>query len=159
MLTVLGRTWVLVALLVATLAVGYSFSFVQAAAGGPLLDTLGSGDAARARLAEMTQAQKTAHFWGTVINDTAYPLAYGGLFAGLIWRFAGALRGWFVWPALAVIVVDLAENAVQAAALSGHGALLGLKDILTPAKFGLFGLAALLVLASFALALARKLRQ
>lgn len=158
MLNMLSRTSVLVGLFIAMMAIGYSFSFVQEAAGGALLDMLGSGAEAKARLAEMSAEQKQAHLWGTVINDTAYPLAYGGLFAGLVWRFAGTLRRWFVIPALAVIVVDLAENATQAMALAGNEALIGLKDILTPAKFGLFMLAALLVLVSVGLAIARRMR-
>lgn len=159
MLDILSRTWVLVGLFIAMMAIGYSFSFVQAAAGGPLLDMLGSGAESKARLAEMSAEQKQAHLWGTVLNDTAYPLAYGGLFAGLVWRFAGTLRRWFVIPALAVIVVDLAENTTQAMALAGNEALIGLKDFLTPAKFGLFMLAALLVLVSVGLAIARRMRK
>ncbi|MEM6556154.1 MAG: hypothetical protein AAF642_09785 [Pseudomonadota bacterium] len=158
MLNTLSRTWILVTLFVATILIGYSFSFVQTAAGGPLLDVLGSGVEAKARLVEMTAEQKQAHFWGTVLNDTAYPLAYGGLFAGLIWRFAGDVRRWFVLPALAVIVVDLAENTTQAMALSGNDSLIGLKDILTPAKFGLFFLAAFIVLISIGLAIVRRVR-
>lgn len=159
MLNFLSRTWVLVGLFIAMMAIGYSFSFVQTAAGGSLLDMLGSGAEAKARLAEMSAEQKQAHLWGTVLNDTAYPLAYGGLFAGLVWRFAGTLRRWFVIPSLAVIVVDLAENTTQAMALAGNDSLIGLKDILTPAKFGLFMLAALLVLVSVGLAIARRMRK
>ena len=102
--------------------------------------------------------QQQAHFWGTVLNDTAYPLAYGGLFAGLVWRFAGDLRRWLVFPALAVIVVDLVENTTQAMALMGNESLIGLKDVLTPAKFGLFFLAAFCVLVSIGRAIARRLR-
>lgn len=158
MLNTISRTWALVALFVAMMAIGYSFSFVQTAAGGPLLDMMGSGADAKARLAEMSAEQKRSHFWGTVLNDTAYPLAYGGLFAGLIWRFAGDLRRWLVIPALAVIVVDLAENTTQAMALIGNESLIGLKDVLTPAKFGLFFLAAVCVLVSVGLAIARRLR-
>nr|WP_070959052.1 hypothetical protein [Hyphomonas sp. Mor2] len=158
MLNILTRTWVLVGLFIAMLAIGYSFSFVQEAAGGALLDTLGTGAEAKARLAEMSADQKTAHFWGTVLNDTAYPFAYGGLLIGLIWRFAGTLRRWFVFPAFAVIVVDLTENTTQALALSGNEALIGLKDVLTPTKFGLFALAAVLALISIGLAILRHFR-
>lgn len=159
MLNLLSRTWVMVGLFVAMMAIGYSFSFVQTAAGGPLLDMIGTGAEAKARLAEMSADQKTAHFWGTVLNDTAYPLAYGGLFAGLIWRFAGTLRRWLVIPALAVIVADLAENTTQAMALAGNGSLIGLKDVLTPLKFGLFFLAAIMVLISVGLGIARRMKK
>ncbi|MEO1303753.1 MAG: hypothetical protein AAFV37_02165 [Pseudomonadota bacterium] len=158
MLNTLSKTWVLVSLFIATLAIGYSFSFAQDATGGLLLDMLGTGEEAKARLSEMSPDQKTAHFWATVLNDTAYPLAYGGLFIGLIWRFSGQLRQWLILPAVAVIVADLAENTTQALALAGNDSLIGLKDILTPAKFGLFALAAVMVLLSFGLALARRFR-
>jgi len=158
MLSFLSRTWVLVALFVAMMAIGYSFSAAQVAAGGDLLDMLWSGDEARARLAEMSAEQKNAHFYATILNDTAYPLAYGGLFAGLIWRFAGSLRSWLVIPALAVIVADLAENATQAIALVGNESFIGLKDVLTPVKFGLFGIAAIAVLISVGLAVFRQFR-
>lgn len=158
MLSLLSRTWVLVGLLVATLAIGYSFSSAQAAAGGPLLDMLWTGAEAKDRLAEMTTEQKTAHLWATLLNDTAYPLAYGGLLAGLIWRFAGTVRGWFVGPAIAVIIADLAENMTQALALSGNESFIRLKDVLTPVKFGLFSLAAVLALVSLVLAGIRLVR-
>ena len=159
MLNLLSRTWVMVGMFVAMMAIRYSFSFVQTAAGGPLLDMIGTGAEAKARLAEMSADQKTAHFWGTVLNDTAYPLAYGGLFAGLIWRLAGTLRRWLVIPALAVIVADLAENTTQAMALAGNESLIGLKDVLTPLKFGLFFLAAIMVLISVGLGIARRMKK
>ena len=159
MLNILSRTWVLIGLLIAMLVIGYSFQSVQQASGGPLLDMIWSGADAKARLAEMSAEQKTAHFWGTVLNDTAYPLAYGGLFVGLIWRFAGTLRRWFVFPAIAVIVVDLVENTTQALALSGNESFIGLKDILTPLKFGLFLIAAVLVLISLGMAILRRVRK
>ncbi len=159
MLNFLSRTWVLAGFFVAMLAIGYSFSFVQTATGGELLDMVFTEAKAKARLDDMSADQKRAHLWATLINDTAYPLAYGGLFAGLIWRFAGSRRRWFVIPALAVIVADLAENATHALALTGNDALIGLKDFLTPAKFGLFLLAAICVLASLVLAAARRVRK
>ena len=158
MLNFLSKTWVMVILFVLMMAIGYSFSFVQIGAGGALLDTLWTGEEASARLSEMTREQKDAHLWGTLMNDTIYPLAYGGLFMGLIWRFAGSLRRWFILPPIAVTITDLAENMTQAAALMGNDAFLGLKDVLTPAKFGLFALAAVLVLVSVVLAVIRRVR-
>ncbi len=146
------------ALFIAMIAIGYSFGPVQKAIGGPLLDMMWSGADASARLAEMNTDQKRAHLLATVLNDTAYPLAYGGLFAGLIWRFAGSSRRWLIVPPLAAIVVDLAENLVQALALAGNDALLGLKDVLTPAKFALSLIAVVLVLISVILAIVRRVR-
>ena len=158
MLDTTSRTWALAILFIAMMAIGYSFSFIEAASGGPLLDSLLSGAEAKARLMEMTAEQKTAHFWGTVLNDTLYPFAYGGLFAGLVWRFAGTFRKWMVMPALAAGLVDLAENTTQALALAGNDAFIGLKDILTPPKFGLVLLAIVLVLVSVVIALVRRVR-
>lgn len=143
MLHFISRAPVLIFLFVAMLIIGYLFNGVQEAAGGPLLDMIWNGADAKARLDGMTAEQKAAHFWGTVINDTAYPLAYGGLFAGLAWRFGGQ-RILLVLPAIGVAIADLAENTVQALALSGNESLIGLKDVLTPLKFGLFA-AALIV--------------
>ena len=158
MLNFISKTWVLVTLFIAMLAIGYSFGPVQDAIGGPLLDMMWSGADASARLAEMDADQKRIHLLATLLNDTAYPLAYGGLFAGLIWRFAGSTRRWLIIPPLAAIVVDLAENLVQALALTSHDALLGLKDILTPAKFALSLVAVFLVLVSVILAIVRRVR-
>ena len=158
MLNILSRSWVLLGLFIVMMATGYSFVSVQAATGGELLDMFFSGAEAKARLSEMSADQKRAHLVATLVNDTIYPLATGGLFAGLIWRFAGSIRGWMVIPPLVFIAVDLSENATQALALAGNEALIGLKDILTPAKFGLFLLSAILVLLSFVLAAVRRLR-
>ncbi|MEQ8556896.1 MAG: hypothetical protein RIB03_01130 [Henriciella sp.] len=127
--------------------IGMSFAPVQSAIDGPLLDMIWTGDAARARLNEMTEVQKTAHFWGTILNDTAYPLAYGAFFAGLAGRFAPPrVTGLVMLPALMTVIADLAENTVQALALTGQPGLLTLKTVLTPLKFGLFLTAAILAL-------------
>jgi hypothetical protein len=152
----LGGTWVLLSLLVATLAIMASFRPVQAAMDGPLLDFIFTGGAAEARLAELSEAQRRAHFWGTVVNDTAYPLAYGGLLAGLALRF-GRGRDWLAWPAVLVIVADLAENTVQALALSGTANMLAAKTVLTPLKFGLFAVAALIAIYLVAWAIGAKI--
>ncbi|MGB3626737.1 MAG: hypothetical protein WA989_12960 [Henriciella sp.] len=119
-----------------------SFAPVQEAIGGPLLDMISSGKAARARLAEMSAEQRETHFWATVLNDTAYPLALGGFLAGLAARFGGNLRTFAVIPAFLAVITDLSENASQAVALQGEPAWLAAKTVLTPAKFGFFMLAA-----------------
>ncbi|MEO1642371.1 MAG: hypothetical protein AAFR74_03475 [Pseudomonadota bacterium] len=149
MMKFLASTPILILYLLTTLGVGLSFQPVMAVAGEPLLDFLMSGAAASERLAAMSDEAKTAHFWGTVLNDTAYPLAYGTLFAGLAFRFGGQ-RLWYGMPALAAVVLDLAENTVQALALSGTADALWLKNGLTPLKFGMVALAAGLALALIA---------
>ncbi|MEO0435447.1 MAG: hypothetical protein AAF098_00925 [Pseudomonadota bacterium] len=157
-LNFLSKTWVLITLFIAMLAIGYSFSLVMPAVGGVLLDTLFTSEEVLARLGEMSAGQKRVHLLATIVIDTAYPLAYGGLMLGLTWRFAGLLRNWFIIAPLAVMFVDFAENLVQALALVDNTALLSLKDFLTPAKFGLFAVAVVLVLVSFLIAALRKLR-
>lgn len=146
----------IIASFVLMVLIGLSFAPVQALIDGPLLDMIATGEAARVRLEEMSAVQKTAHFWASVLNDTAYPIAYGAFFAGLAGRFAPArFRGWAMLPALAAAVVDLFENTVQALALSGSADLLDLKNVLTPLKFGFLVLAALLALSLSLLALIR----
>lgn len=153
----LARTPVLIAFTLATLAVMASFGPVQSAVGTPLLDFIMTGTAANDRLAAMTTEQKNAHFWGTVLNDTAFPLAYSSLFAGLAFRF-GAPKLIYGLPALAGVTLDLAENTVQALALSDTVNLLSLKTVLTPLKFGMVAAAAGLALAFMARAVWRKLK-
>lgn len=152
----LGRTWVLFALLIATLAIMAAFRPVQAIIDGPMLDFIFTGEAAAARLAELDEAQRRAHFWATVLSDTAYPIAYGGLLIGLVMRFGRGMY-WLAIPALATILLDLAENTVQALALSDTVNLLVAKTILTPLKFGLFAVAALIAIYLIAWAIGAKI--
>lgn len=145
MLNLLSRNWVLLWLLTVSVVLTVAFESIRLQIGGALLDSMMNGTEARALLAGMSPEQKDTHFWATVLNDTAYPLAYGGFLIGAIWRFGGILRKWFIIPAVAAPILDLLENFVQALALSGNAALLGLKIILTPAKFGCILIAFVLV--------------
>ena len=159
LLAFLSKTPVLFGFFVATIVILISFSPLRQSLDGPLLDQIFSGDAAKARLAEFSAEQKLAHFWVTVINDTLFPLAYGGLLMGLAARFGGRYGTLAAIPALLTIVFDLAENTVQALALSGTLDLLGLKSFLTPAKMG-FLLIAFLVAVVFLIAAGfRRIRQ
>ncbi|MEM7492010.1 MAG: hypothetical protein AAF296_01425 [Pseudomonadota bacterium] len=153
----LSRTPILIVSFIGTLLVMLSFGPVQEAAGTPLLDFLMSGAAANERLAAMTGEAKTAHFWGTVLNDTAYPLTYGALFAGLAFRF-GSPKLVYGLPALAGVLLDLAENTIQALALSDTANLLFLKTVLTPLKFTMVAAAAGLALILMLRALLQKMR-
>lgn len=155
----LTRTPVIIGSFILMLLVGLSFAPTQSIIDGPLLDMVWTGEAAKLRLAEMSDAQRQAHFWATVLNDTAYPFAYGAFFAGLAGRFAP--RPWrtgVIVPAGLTMIADLAENTIQALALSGSADLLALKSVLTPLKFGLFIAAALLALAFAVIALANWIR-
>lgn len=150
------RTPVIIASGILTVLVGLSFNPVQQAIDGPMLDMLTTGEAARARIAELDMEQRFVHFLGTVINDTLFPLAYGAFFAGLAGRFSAAKwRGWFMLPAALAGIIDLMENTVQALALYGSENLLFLKDVLTPAKLGFFFLSMALAFGLSALALGR----
>jgi hypothetical protein len=157
MIQFLSRPPVLIILFVLTLAIMISFEAVRAAAGDPLLDMLMTGSEAQTRLAAMSAEAKQAHFWGTVLNDTAYPLAYGSLFAGLAFRF-GAPKLIYGLPSFAGAFIDLCENTIQALALSGTIDLLAAKTVLTPLKFALVAAAAGLALILMARALWRKLK-
>lgn len=159
LLAFLSKTPVILGFLVATIVILISFSPLRQSLDGPLLDQIFSGSAARARLAEFTADQKQAHFWVTVINDTLFPLAYGGLLMGLVARFGGRYATVAAIPAMLTIVFDLAENTVQALALSGTVDLLGLKTFLTSAKMGFLLIAALLALSFLIAAGIRRIRR
>ncbi|WP_300376884.1 hypothetical protein [Henriciella sp.] len=142
----LTSTLVILLSLILTLLIGLSFAPVQNAIGGPLLDMLWTGEAAQARLNAMNEAERSVHIWGTVLNDTLYPLAYGAFLAGLAGRFAGPRwMGWAMLPAFLAVLADFAENMVQVLALTGSMNLLAFKSVLTPLKFGLLIGAAMLV--------------
>lgn len=152
----LARTPILVATGLAMLLLGAGFALVQPALGGTLLDTLHSPEAARDLIADLAPAQNRAHLWTTLLLDTAYPLAYGAFFAGLIWRLGG--RRASLLP-VAAMMADLFENALQAAALAGWTAPLGAKMVLTPLKFGLLAVSLLVIMGLLVRALASRFGQ
>ena len=74
MIAVLKRTPVIWGLFIAQLLIFPCFALFSDAVGGRYLDTITTGEGCRALIAAMTQAQRNAHFWITVLLDTAYPL-------------------------------------------------------------------------------------
>jgi|GEM_PF-1695967 len=151
----LTRTPVICFFFVMYVLVGVGFYFVQQASGGVLLDTVTNGDDAIIRLAQMTPDQKQAHFRGTVLLDTLYPIAYFGAIGGLSARLAGAWRLWVLLPIALTVLADFVENTAQALALTGRPAeVLLIKDIVTPLKFGGFLVAAILMFLLIIIALA-----
>ena len=138
MLTLLGRTPVLVAALLAAVVLFITIDGQRARAGGVLLDTALTAGAASEMVDSMTQTQRSSHLHTTMYYDTAFLLAYGALLTGAIWRFAQRRRIWLVMPAMLAPIFDLAENAVQVLALLGDTTFLPLKAVFTPMKFGLF---------------------
>ncbi len=155
------RTPVICFFFVASVSVGAGFYFVQQASGGVLLDTFMNGDDAIIRLAQMTPDQRRAHFRGTLLLDTLYPITYVGAIGGLSARLAGKWRFWTLLPICFAAIFDFVENSVQALALAGRPAeVLLVKDIVSPLKFGGLGFAIGLMLLLIVLAvLRRKLEQ
>lgn len=114
-----------------------------------IIDEIADPDQIRAVVAAMSETQRKAHWWMTLVLDYAYPLAYGGFFAGLAVRFLGRWGVWLALPALICIPADIIENTAQLFILSGEEAWLAVKAIATPIKllsFVLSGLIALLAL-------------
>jgi len=155
----LKRTPVIWTLFVLMILIGFGFGVFNGAVGGRYLDTITTGTGARALLDSLTDAQRSAHFWVTVLLDTAYPLAYGGFFAGMALRFFGRFGKIAAFPAFATIILDLTENTVQALALSGAADVLAAKDWLTPLKFLLFLIAAAIALIALAIAIVNMIRK
>lgn len=115
-----------------------------------LLDGISAPEAVREVLAGMTTEQRTAHVWITATMDVAYPLAYGGLFAGVALRFFPRHGLKLALPALIVVPVDLFEGAVQILALTGMADWVVLKAFVTPLKMTLFYIGFVIAVAGWA---------
>jgi len=152
------HTPVLWALFLATAAISIGFIVWIPNLGGTILDSIAAVDEVQARLNAMSDVQKDSHFMMTLVLDMVFPLAYGGLFAGLALRFGGNAGIWLAIPALAVIPVDLFENTIQLLALKGSDGLLSVKAILTPVKSVLFLLAGLIAVGALALGAVQMVR-
>lgn len=149
------RTPVLWTLFVLTVVITLAFGALAPAVGGQFLDLVSAPADTRAVFEGMSAEQKTAHFWITVLLDTAYPLSFGLFFAGMAWRFFGKWGPFAAIAGLAALIVDLAENTLQAITLSGTAYLLDAKVWVTPLKMNLFYLAALICLVAAGTALYR----
>lgn len=155
LIAILARGPVLVGLLVISIAVSVGFGLVDNGLGGPLLDLVAGREANEARLAAMSAAQKATHLRITLTLDLLYPMAYGGGLASLAARFAPRRKLLAAAPALALIVVDMFENVLIAAMLSGHDGVIALKTAATEAKWALFLLCCVIALALAAAAMFR----
>lgn len=153
------RTPVLWSLFVLTLFITGGFVALAPMVGGQFLDSLSDPAASQALVAGLSESQRAAHFWITVLLDTAYPFAYGLFFAGMALRFFGKWSRLAALPAFAVMIVDLTENTLQALTLAGAGDFLGPKAWITPLKFNLFYLAALIALVALGVTLFRMIRK
>ncbi len=155
-MSLITRTPVLWGLFAAMILIGFGFAAFSPAVGGQYLDMISDPETARGVLAGMGAGERQAHLWVTLLLDTAYPLSFGLLFAGLAWRFFGTSGRVAAIPGFAVIIADLTENMIQALALSGLADVLAAKAWVTPLKFGLFALAAGLALIALGIALYRR---
>ena len=142
----LTKGWVLWTLFILQILIGASFGLIMGHWDFQLIDSISDPAKASAVIAGLTDMQRTVHIWTTATLDVAYPLAYGGLFAGLALRFLGKAGKWLSLPAFAAIPADVSEGVVQVLALTGTEGVIGAKAILTPLKFGLFMVAALIAL-------------
>lgn len=121
-----------------------------------IIDELSDPDQIRAVVAAMTEDQRSAHWWMTLVLDYFYPLAYGGFFAGLALRNFGAAGVWLAIPAMIVVPADIIENTIQLFILSGDQSLIWVKPIVTPIKLVTFIVAGLIALAGLGLAVYRR---
>lgn len=136
MLGYFAQTRVIVVSFIVFVLLYLAFAWVHAGVGdGPLLDILFTGEAARARIAEMSPDEIRVHLIGTATLDMLYPFAYGILFAGIIYRFGGVWGQKLALLPLIALALDLSENLVQISALAGGPDLLGIKLVLTGPKF------------------------
>lgn len=154
-MNLITRTPVLWTLFGLTVLITLAFGALAPQVGGQFLDMLSAPAETRATFEAMSAEQKTAHFWITVLMDTAYPLCFGLFFAGMAWRFFGKWGPLAAIPGFAVLVVDLTENTLQAITLSGAAYVLEPKAWVSPLKMNLFYLAALIALVAAGIALYR----
>jgi hypothetical protein len=159
LITILKRTPIIWSLFVLTLLTTAGFVVMSGAVGGAYLDSISNGQSSRALIAGMSPAQRSAHFWITVLLDTLYPFVYGGFFAAMALRFFGKFGRLAALPAFVTIIVDLTENTVQALALSGAADALDAKAWLTPLKFDLFYVAAAIALIALVIAIVNIFRK
>ncbi|MFN3212163.1 MAG: hypothetical protein ACE37M_03585 [Henriciella sp.] len=121
-----------------------------------IIDEISDPEQIRAVVAAMSEQQRSAHWWMTLVLDYFYPLAYGGFFAGTALRFFGKAGPWLALPALICIPADVIENTVQLFILSGDDSLIWLKAIMTPLKLATFIPAAIIALIGLGIAAYRR---
>lgn len=154
----LTRTPVLWGLAGAVLFMSLGFVYIMHRFDFLLIDEMWDPEKIHQHIEGLSSKQKTIHIWTTATLDVLYPLAYGGLFIGLVRRVFGASGRILAIPGALVIPVDLAEGAIQVLALIGNEDAIVHKMWVTPIKFGLFVTAAIFALVAIAVALMRKFK-
>lgn len=155
----LTRPLTLWVLFFTTIIISFTLSLISPYIGETVIDMVADPQAVSALIANMSDQQKQLQLWTTLLLDTAYPLAYGAFFIGMALSYFGRWKRWLALPGLAAVVADLAENAVQVLALVGVEELLWLKALLTPAKFYLILLAAVIAVSGLVAAYYNRLLQ
>lgn len=148
MLDTLRKPWIIAASFVVAIALVFAFQAWITSLGGTSLDRAASVEEQMALLTSMTDGQKNSHFQMTLMLDILFPLSSGAFFAGLALNFPKSLGVLLAIPAFLFVGFDLTENTIQLMALKGNYGLLSVKAFVTPAKFFLFYVAALIALAS-----------
>jgi hypothetical protein len=146
-MSLITRTPVLWTLLGLTICLTLAFGALAPLVGGQFLDMVSAPADSRALYDAMTPGERTAHFWITLLLDTAYPFSFGLFFAGMGLRFFGKWGKLAAIPGFAVLIVDLTENTLQWLTLSGAAYVLEPKAWITPLKMDLFYLGAIVALA------------
>lgn len=152
-----GRT--MVVFLLTMIVIGGAFGAVGRAIGGTLLDMISHPEANIRRLGEMNAAHREAHLWVTLTLDSLYPIAYGGFLAGVALRFAPRYALAAASPALALVLVDIVENALIVVALLGNDGIVHAKAYATHLKWWLFGFALVFSIVLVPAALLRHVRK
>ena len=155
----LTRPLTIWALFFATLIITFTIGLVIPNVSGTFIDMVSDPKVVSSLIARMSEEQKQTHFWATLLLDTAYPLAYGGFFAGMTLRYFGQRGKWLSLPALSAVLVDLVENTIQMLALRGNEDMLWIKAFLTPVKFSLSLVAGLIALVALGIAIYYRLNR
>jgi len=146
-------------LFISTLLLTACFVLVQNHWSLALLDSVGTEIEINDILGSLSDTQKTVHKWVTLTLDVAYPLVYGGFFAGMALRYFGKFGPFLAIPSLLVILADLTEGIIQVLLLSGNTSVIGLKTVLTPIKFSLFKVCLLLAVIALLMGLYKRFKR
>ena len=114
-----------------------------------IIDEMYKSDDIIAHIQNMSAAQKSAHIWTTATLDVAYPFSYAALFGGLTVT-AFPHQKWLALPILICVPFDLIEGVTQIALLNDQFDWVLIKQVVTPIKFILLILSAIIGLVSLA---------
>ena len=120
-----------------------------------IIDEMYKPDQIIAHIDALTPVQRKAHAWMTGTLDVVYPFAYGSFFIGMAKRHFIKHGNWLAIPSVLVIPFDLFEGLTQIILLNGNYSVVGLKQIFTPVKLGLFSIGLAIALAAIIITIYR----